>query len=185
MPVHIPTKEEFLAMLPAIREAAKALGYAVGVHGSLERDFDLMAIPWTEEVAHSDDVAEAIKQVTGCVRWRVYRGQGDTKPHGRIVYCFDWDRENHGNQGYIDLSVMPKRDAPVEAITQILGMDTSFPTWDILEKLIEASEMLLHRYSYDGHGWELINHNIDAARERILTMKQVYQNVELEKDEKS
>jgi hypothetical protein len=104
----IPTKEEFLEMLPAIRETARKLGYAIGLHGSLERDFDLIAAPWTEDAVHSDDIAEAIKTATKCVRWRVYRDQGDVKPHGRIVYCFDWDQENYENRGYIDLSVMPR-----------------------------------------------------------------------------
>lgn len=95
-------------MLPAIRETARNFGYAIGLHGSLERDFDLIAAPWTQEAVHPDDIAEAIKRVTGCVRWRVYRGDGDVKPHGRIVYCFDWDIKNYENRGYIDLSVMPR-----------------------------------------------------------------------------
>lgn len=106
--VNIPTEEQFLAMLPAIRKVARNLGYAVGLHGTLARDFDLIAIPWTDDAVHPDTVAEAIKKVTGCVRWRVYRDQGAPKPHGRMVYCFDWDKQNHDNRGYIDLSVMPR-----------------------------------------------------------------------------
>jgi len=116
--VKIPTVAEFLSMLPAIREAARKIGYAVGVHGTLARDFDLLAIPWTADAAHPDDVAEAIKVAAGCVRWRVYRGQGqlsrrnqDDKPHGRITYAFDWDKENYENRGYIDLSVMPRLES--------------------------------------------------------------------------
>ena len=114
--VKIPTPIEFLDMLPAIREAARKLGYAVGLHGTLARDFDLIACPWTEEASHPDDVAEAIKEAAGCVRWRVYRGQGclsrrnqDDKPHGRLTYAFDWDHKNYDNRGYIDLSVMPRQ----------------------------------------------------------------------------
>ena len=74
----------------------------------IERDFDLIAVPWTNDAVHPDEIAEAIKKVTGCVWWRVYRDQGEPKPHGRIVYCFDWDEENFENRGYIDLSVMPR-----------------------------------------------------------------------------
>lgn len=115
---YIPSKEEFLAMLPAIREAARGLGYAVGLHGSLARDFDLIACPWTEDAAHPDDVAMAIKAATGCVRWRIFRGEGGCsgrkhpdKPHGRITYAFDWDEKNYDNRGYIDLSVMPRLES--------------------------------------------------------------------------
>lgn len=32
-----------------IRELAKEIGYAIGAHGSLERDLDLIAAPWSEE----------------------------------------------------------------------------------------------------------------------------------------
>lgn len=118
------TKDKFLELLPAICEAARSLGYAVGLHGSLARDYDLIAVPWTETAAHPDEVAEAIKTAAGCVRWRVYRGMGiqreeaarkagcqatpEDKPHGRLVYCFDWDKENFQNADYIDLSVMPR-----------------------------------------------------------------------------
>lgn len=102
------TKEIFLELLPSIREAARKLGYAVGLHGSLVRDFDLIAVPWTEDAAHPDDVAEVIKKAAGCVRWRVYRDQGEPKPHGRMVYCFDWDEKNYESKDYIDLSVMPR-----------------------------------------------------------------------------
>ena len=102
------TKDEFLNLMPQIREAAKELGYAVGVHGSLARDFDLIAAPWSEDAAHADDLAMAIRKAAGCVRWRVYRDQGEQKPHGRMVYCFDWDVDNYENHDYIDLSVMPR-----------------------------------------------------------------------------
>lgn len=118
------TKDGFLELLPAIREAARKLGYAVGLHGTLARDYDLIAAPWTEEAASPDDLAEAIKEAAGCIRWRVFRGLGmsrrevakrygcdvtpDDKPHGRLVYCFDWDKQNTQNADYIDLSVMPR-----------------------------------------------------------------------------
>lgn len=118
------TKDGFLELLPAIREAARKLGYAVGLHGTLERDYDLIACPWTEEAAHPDDVAEAIKVAEGCVRWRVYRGMGqlsrknqDNKPHGRITYCFDWDHNNYENRDYIDLSVMPRKGTDADSET--------------------------------------------------------------------
>ena len=113
MSLKYPTKKEFLTLLPVIREAAKTLGYAVGLHGSLKRDFDLIAVPWVKDAAHPDDLARAIKKSCGCIRWRAYRGgtaMGNKKeePHGRLVYCFDWHQENFKNQGYIDLSVMPR-----------------------------------------------------------------------------
>lgn len=123
------TKDGFLELLPAIREVARTLGYAVGLHGTMERDYDLIAVPWTEKAVSPDDLAEAIKEAAGCVRWRVFRGLGmsrrevakrygcdvtpEDKPHGRLVYCFDWDKKNCENRDYIDLSVMPPKEAYV------------------------------------------------------------------------
>lgn len=104
------TKDGFLELLPVIREAARTLGYAIGLHGTLARDYDLIAVPWTEDAAHPDDVADAVKRAAGCVRWRVYRDQGTPKPHGRMVYACDWDNQNYENRDYIDLSVMPRQN---------------------------------------------------------------------------
>ena len=66
------TKEKFLGLLPTIREAARELGYAIGLHGSLARDFDIIAVPWTEDAAHPDDLAKAIYKAAGGERWRLW-----------------------------------------------------------------------------------------------------------------
>jgi len=104
------TKEGFLELLPKIREAARALGYAIGVHGSLSRDYDLIAVPWTSDAASSDDLAFAVFEASGAVRWRVWWDVGQQKPHGRKAYAFDWDKHNYENRDYCDLSVMPRID---------------------------------------------------------------------------
>lgn len=101
------TKEGFLELLPKIREVARGLGYAVGLHGSLARDYDLIAVPWVEDAADPDTLAEAIFEAAGAVRWRVWWDHGRPKSHGRKAYAFDWDHENRENRDYCDLSVMP------------------------------------------------------------------------------
>ena len=100
------TKEKFLELLPAIREAAKELGYAIGLHGSLARDFDIVAIPWTIQAASSDNTAKAIYTAAKGERWRLWWDEGKPKPHGRKAYSFDWNETNK-NWGYCDLSIMP------------------------------------------------------------------------------
>jgi hypothetical protein len=44
-----------------MREAAKANGYALAVHGSLARDIDIIAAPWTEEAVAPDVLMEALR----------------------------------------------------------------------------------------------------------------------------
>ena len=109
MSAQVMTEEKFLALLPEIRQAARKLGYAMGLHGSLARDFDLIAVPWVEGAAHPDDLAEAVKAAAGgCRAWRVWWSQGQPKPHGRRAYAFDWGKNNYENKGYCDLSVLPR-----------------------------------------------------------------------------
>ena len=100
------TEKEFLELLPNIREAARACGYAIGLHGSLKRDFDIIAVPWTEEANSADDLAFAVYAAAGGKRWRLLWWEGSQKPHGRRAYAFDWGETNK-NRDYCDLSVMP------------------------------------------------------------------------------
>jgi hypothetical protein len=81
------------------------LGYALAVHGSQERDIDLVAIPWTDR-AHSPEVLVAsFRQVLNGIypiEAEVGPNVEHPKPHGRLCWSF-WIRP----WTYIDLSVMP------------------------------------------------------------------------------
>lgn len=92
------------AILPPIREVAHNHGYAVAVHGSLSRDIDLVAIPWTEVADTPDVLVQAIAGALSGILGRCHRMQGETaKPHGRIAYTL----VHGGFIGEIDLSVFP------------------------------------------------------------------------------
>lgn len=64
-----------------------------------------------------------------------------------------------------------------DAIEIILGMATTFPTIDILKRLSDATDTLLHRHDYDGHGWEVIQYSMEAANARIEEIKKVMENL--------
>lgn len=93
-------------ILGPIRSAARNQGYAVAVHGSLNRDIDLIAVPWREGAMNADSLVEVIcGAVTGAVGSCMKHAEWVEKPHGRrartlLVYV----GENHMQ---IDLSVMP------------------------------------------------------------------------------
>lgn len=101
-------------MIPVVREAARAHGYAIGVHGSMRRDLDLIAAPWIEEASDPDTLAKAIRDAIvaeiGTAYWRVIE-----KPnaHGRIwaniILCGSVGvRTGAGVFPFIDLSIMPR-----------------------------------------------------------------------------
>lgn len=49
-----------LPPIDRIRELAREVGYAIGVHGSQERDLDLIALQWTGEAVAPQELAEHI-----------------------------------------------------------------------------------------------------------------------------
>lgn len=98
--------EFYAAALPTMRTAARSLGYALAVHGSLKRDFDIIAVPWIPDPADRDVLAKAVQcavcgMYSQSVKW-------EKKLHGRsatmLPVCLV-DGEKQG-LGHIDLSVM-------------------------------------------------------------------------------
>lgn len=88
--------------IQGIRDVAGELGYAIAVHGSLDRDIDLVACPWTADAVDVWELLGAITSRRGLVITGVTK-----KPHGRIGFTL----EGRGAKT-IDLSVMPLRSAP-------------------------------------------------------------------------
>lgn len=108
-------------ILPPMRRMAKDFGYAITVHGSLNRDIDLVAVPWREHNVADPDalvvrLCGAIGGVTGCCNFysnsdpdKKFRPgsivKWTEKPHGRIAATLMvWCGENSAD---LDLSVMP------------------------------------------------------------------------------
>jgi hypothetical protein len=100
----------YAQLLPRIRESARRLGYAVTIHGSMYRDLDLLAVPWTEGACDPGELVEEIRVAVGgyIIGNRVHEtgtmSEEPTKqPHGRLSWNICW-----GGRPFIDLSVMPK-----------------------------------------------------------------------------
>lgn len=91
---------------------ARELGYALALHGSLVRDLDLIAVPWTEEAVSTEALVAAMIEACGGLvindetadPYDYTRHSPQPKPHGRLSWkiCL-------GGSQYIDLSVTPLR----------------------------------------------------------------------------
>lgn len=105
-------------VVPIVQKAARKVGYAIAVHGSMNSDLDLVAIPWTEDAVSAEDLFKAVRESCAvfypqdesdayvkCAMGFVvlHPGPPEAKPHGRLA----WDLQL-GSGARIDLSVMPR-----------------------------------------------------------------------------
>lgn len=96
----------YAALYPQLTEIARSHGYAMAVHGSMQRDMDVICIPWTptpsEPQAVVDDIVKkfAIKQLKNnrVEAW-------EEKHHGRMVTTLSIGF----GECFVDLSFMPIR----------------------------------------------------------------------------
>ena len=89
----------YAALYPELAEIARSHGYAMAIHGSMARDFDVFCIPWAEHITTPQDLVDAITQ-----QFHVRQiGEPDQKNHGRIAYTISI---GHGECA-LDLSFAP------------------------------------------------------------------------------
>jgi hypothetical protein len=90
-----------VGIYPELANTAKANGYALALHGSLQRDLDLIAVPWTDEAIAP---LELVKKLCQCfdVEPNHDLTKPEARPHGRLGWSIPlwWG-------AYLDLSVMP------------------------------------------------------------------------------
>lgn len=88
---------------PQLAEKAKDLGYALAIHGSLNRDLDIVAIPWVDNAV---DPIVLIKELCDIFHIEPNHdiNKPEVKPHGRLAWSLPlwWG-------AYIDISVITKR----------------------------------------------------------------------------
>lgn len=90
----------YAALYPVLRQRAYELGYALAIHGTLTKDLDVLAVPWTESAVSAADLAAALVEAAGGFTSR----PPSDKPHGRKA----WTIHLGSSGGYVDLSVMPR-----------------------------------------------------------------------------
>ena len=89
----------YACIYPSLAEVTRAHGYALAAHGSMARDFDLVCIPWAEQVSQPADVVKAI--TTAFAIHQV--GEPGQKNHGRVAYTITLGF----GECSLDLSFMP------------------------------------------------------------------------------
>lgn len=92
----------YAAMYPQLAEIARSHGYALAIHGTLARDADLIAVPWTKTPSEPRAVVDEMCRTFAIEV--VPLTSPSTREHGREVWtisiCF--------GECAIDLSFMPR-----------------------------------------------------------------------------
>ena len=97
----------YVGLFPILSEVAQKHGYALAVHGSVSRDFDLVAVPWIKDASEAAALMIAIaNQIHISMGGRqgnmVPLSTPEQKPHGRLSWAMPISCG-----AMIDLSVMP------------------------------------------------------------------------------
>ena len=94
------------ALYPELVTIFRRHGYALAVHGSLHRDFDLIAVPWVEGLVSSPQAV--VDEVLATFHPAQQIGAGwKVKPHGRRAWTVSI---GHGSCA-CDLSFVPATPA--------------------------------------------------------------------------
>jgi hypothetical protein len=89
--------------IKAIRWACIRSGYACTVHGTRNRDLDLVAVPWTDD---AETIGQLLRRIVAA---GFVHSTPEKKPHGRLAYTvFRQGRADVGAD-YIDLSITPRQ----------------------------------------------------------------------------
>lgn len=97
----------YASIYPELAEIARGHGYALAIHGSLARDFDLVAIPWGDFVSPHDVVVAGM-----CHAFAMSNVKGPTPMnHGRVCYTLV---PKYGHTWFLDLSFTPAVESKVE-----------------------------------------------------------------------
>lgn len=100
----------YCAMYPRLVKIAQTHGWALAVHGSMGRDFDLVAIPWLPEC---DDPFIVVSSMTEGMDLRRV-GTVSKREHGRLIFTLSVGF----GECALDLSFMPREMGEVNGDQQ-------------------------------------------------------------------
>lgn len=96
---------EYSRFIVIARLSAKEGGYALAIHGSLNRDLDLIAIPWVETCNTPEHLVQRIEYRTGC---KTNGHPMQIREHGRLSVVF-MIAQTFGDPRYVDFSIIPPK----------------------------------------------------------------------------
>ena len=94
-----------------LQTIARDNGYNLLIHGSMNRDLDLVAVPWAKEIKpHRDMIQQFAEELGGKILMHTETDMCNEMGHGRLGYVIDlhrFDKEYVDHQFYLDIAVFP------------------------------------------------------------------------------
>lgn len=169
-----------------MKEICKSYGYNLLLHGSMNRDLDLVAIPWTSELG---DVNEMLKEVTkflgGSLETKEVLGDAHFGPQGRLWYIINFQRAEQWNeykdaQWYVDISVIPSMEKTLSVFAEWLYKKT-------YQVKGGAEELYWDQYTKEDHEGSLptsklvkffLKDGVDTAVKETRSPKVIYEMID-------
>lgn len=166
----------FLAFLPSLRKLCEESGYALAVHGSLCRDYDMIAVAWTHPAVPAHELIGRIaKRFGGKIQndddgdpYDFIKRGAEPKPHGRYAWTI------HLMSGpMLDISVVgPEPDSIAADFRRLDASIASFHArWKLPDvgsaEVKELSEQIQKERSYPSSPAAQIRIGYEVAR-RLL-----------------
>lgn len=139
----------YVGLYPALAEVARAHGYALAVHGTVNNDMDLIAVPWAEEFSSSEELIVALAQRVsfildpGLTFDSLFKPPlFEEKPHGRKAYLIPLDAGAR-----LDVSVTPAavdNSSPPQ-------FNASPPNLSVVEFIIKMNEAVCRSFGIPKH----------------------------------
>ena len=99
----------YAALYPSLCKSVAECGWALGLHGSIHSDLDIMAMPWTDTATDADTMVEKLINDNLCgnnISRLAFSKDTTSKPNGRVVYTIPIFADF-----YIDLNVIQRDDS--------------------------------------------------------------------------
>lgn len=91
----------YAAIYGDLRDKALECGWALGLHGSLNSDMDIMAMPWTKDATDAESMIANLYKCFDNDSWSLPVKHVGEKPNGRVVYTISiWE------DFYLDINII-------------------------------------------------------------------------------
>lgn len=167
-----PASGDGKGVVDKVRTIALSLGWGIGVHGSMRRDFDLIAVPWTKEAASWLDLK---MQICGQLGYREL-DRDTQRPHGRRTALLveknaTHEQELHNRGEFvgppdpkgqwippaIDMSFVDLRVTPPPATAQgWVACSERYPDMSRYVAAYSPERLMAFQATWNGKHWTLI-----------------------------